>query len=94
MQHIVENRAKRRRWSQDDMNEAHASVTNGMAVATTAKMFDVPRMPLSDKVNGRTKLESSVGRPPVLPAADEDALSSYFIYMARQQYPITRSQVI
>ena len=85
----------RRSWNEADMLNSHEAVNiNNASISAAVKECEVPRMTLSDRVEGKVPMDVKLGRPPVLGDDHEAALVRYIHYMADHQYPITRTQVI
>ena len=86
---------KRRIWTDLSMERAYnAVVSERMSIRKASIEFDVPRMTLSDRVNGRIHLHAKLGQQTALTAGEEDALANYVTYMHSKRFPVTRSQVM
>jgi len=55
------------------------AVSQGTAVSTAAKAFNVPRKTLNDRVKGRVKHGTKPGPDTVLTEEEEAALMSYLV---------------
>ena len=89
------NMTSRRSWAEEDMLKAFDAVTNdGVTVSGAAKLYNVPRMTLTDRLKGRVSMDAKMGRPVILGSENEKALMRYIEYMAEHHYPITRSHVL
>ena len=60
--YVYESKEKRKQWKEEDMVSAMEAVSQGMAVSTAAKPFDVPRKRLDDRVKGRVKHGTKPGQ--------------------------------
>ncbi|KAI8512068.1 hypothetical protein Bbelb_111680 [Branchiostoma belcheri] len=77
-----------REWEESDMQEAIRMIKEeSKSVYAAAKMSNIPRITLHDRVNERHG--DKVGRPPKLSDEDEMALVHYSVYMAGKGFPLT-----
>ena len=60
--HVYESREKCKQWRKEDMVSAMEAVSQGMAVSTAAKAFNVPRKTLDDHVKARVKHGTKPGQ--------------------------------
>ena len=82
-------------WTDTDMLRAYEAVTKyNSPISTAAKVYGIPRMTLSDRIKGKTKVDAKMGRKLILGEKNEAALLRYIKYMAEHRYPITRTQVM
>ena len=70
------------------------AVSQGTAVSTAAKAFNVPRKMLDDRVKGRVKHGTKPGPDTVLTEEEEAVLMSYLVYMAQRGFPQTRTMTM
>lgn len=61
-------------YSQETMEASVAACRNGMPFSTAAKMYEVPRNTLKNKVLGKTPMERKMGPSSVLSKTEENAL--------------------
>ena len=74
--------------------EAVKAVRNkSMSVRKAALEFNVPRSTISDKVTGRSDLETNMGRPPSLPSEIESKLVGNVVEASRRGIGISRKQL-
>ena len=76
------------------MVSAMEAVSQGMAVSTAAKPFNVPQKTLDDRVKGRVKHGTKPRPDTVLTEKEEAALMSYLVYMAQRGFPLTRTMTM
>ena len=85
---------KLRTWKYEDMKNAyHAAKYGGMSVSKASRMYNVPRMTLSDRVKGHVSLDATMGAATALDESEEEALVNYISYMAHRGFPLNVSQV-
>ncbi|KAH3729694.1 hypothetical protein DPMN_055672 [Dreissena polymorpha] len=63
-----------------------------MSVSSASKKFGVPRMTLSDRINGKVALDAKMGVDTALTTDEEAALVSYIGYMANRGFPLSIQQ--
>ena len=86
---------KFRNWTQENMQRAFEAATNGvMSISTAAKTYGVPRMTLSDRVNGKIAVDAYYGHQVALSTSEETSLANYINYMHEHRFPITKLQVM
>ena len=76
---MAQSKEKRKQWREEDMVSAMEAVSQGTAVSTAAKAFNVPRKTLNDRVKGRVKHGTKPGPDTVLTEEEEAALMSYLV---------------
>ena len=76
------------------MVSAMEAVSQGTAVSTATKTFNVPRKTLDDRVKGMVKHGTKPGPDTVLNEEEEAALMSYLVYMAQRGFPLTRTMTM
>jgi ABC-type arginine transport system ATPase subunit len=59
-----------------------------------AEAFKVPKSTISDKIRGRSDLESNIGRPPSLPKSIEGKIVENVIEASRRGMGISRRQLL
>ena len=91
---MAQSKEKRKQWREEDMASAMEAVSQGTAVSTAAKAFNVPRKTLDDRVKGRVKHGTKPGPDTVLTEEEEAALMSYLVYMAQRGFPLTRTMTM
>ena len=91
---MAQSKEKRKQWREEDMVSAMEAVSQGTAVSTAAKAFNVPRKTLNDRVKGRVKHGTKPGPDTVLTEEEEAALMSYLVYMAQRGFPLTRTMTM
>ena len=74
--------SKEKQWREEDIVSAMEAVSQGTAVSTAAKAFNVPRTTLDDRIKGRVKHGKKLGPDTVLTEEEEAALMSYLVFMA------------
>lgn len=66
-------------WTQDDMNDAYNLVINKtLTLSEASKLYKIPKSSLSDRVRGRTPLETTIGNKTYLS-------SKLKVYTAREE---------
>ncbi len=63
------------------------------SISAAAKMFNVPRKTLDDRVKGHIKHGSKPGVCTALTFIQEKSLVNYLLYMAERGFPLTRTMV-
>ena len=91
---MAQSKEKRKQWREEDMVSALEAVSQGTAVSTAAKAFNVPRKTLDDHVKGRVQHGTKPGTDTVLTEEEEAALMSYLVYMAQRGFPLTRTMTM
>lgn len=77
------------------MSSAFEAVRSGrLSVSSAAKEYNVPRMTLSDRVNGKIPLNAKMGVKTALTTDEESALCSYISYMANRGFPLSIQQLM
>ena len=67
---------------------------NGMKVAAAARLHNVPRKTLSDRLRSRVSEDcTGAGRPSILLDEEEKSLCNYIEYMANRGFPLTINQI-
>ena len=85
---------KRKLWQDSDMLAAMEKVEEGVPVSAAARMFNVPRRTLDDRMKGHVSHGTLPGPSTVLSKEQEDALMTYLVYMAEHGFPLTRKMVM
>lgn len=80
-------------YTVDDVRNAIQSIQSGMSISEASRRFNVPRMTLSDKYSGRKKIECKTGVPTILSPEEEKILVDWILNMAKQGFPITKTQL-
>ena len=89
--HLLTQQAPK--YSYENMNQAIQAVKDNLYTTTeAARVFDVPRQTLHDKVKSKYS-NGRAGTPTLLKEAEEDALVGYATYMADHAIPITRTHL-
>lgn len=73
-------------YSEERMETAIAACRNGMPFSTAAKMYEVPRSTLKNKVKGRTPVARKMGPPSVLSKAEENALVKWITEISNRGF--------
>ena len=91
---MEKNRPKKLcQWNPDDMKKVyHAAKLGQMSISNASKYFHVPRMSLSDRLNGKVSLEATMGAITILDIEEEIALISYITYMAARGFSLSVAQ--
>jgi len=92
----MENKKKRKllQWTAENMSKAIEAVKTGrLSTYAASKQFHVPRMTLSDRVDGRVKIDAKMGKQTYLSADDELSLCHYIDYMAKRGFPLSITDV-
>jgi len=92
----MENKKKRKllQWTAENMSKAIKAVKTGrLSTYAASKQFDVPRMALSDRVDGRVKIDAKMRKQTYLSADDELSLCHYIDYMAKRGFPLCITDV-
>ena len=87
---MTQSKEKHKQWREEDMILAMEAVSQGTAVSTAAKAFNVPQKTLDDRVKGRIKHGTKPGPDTVLTEEEEAAFMSYLVYMDQRGFPLTR----
>ena len=69
------------------------AVREVMPKRKVARIFQVPRTTLLDKLYGRVEENCSLGSRPVLSKSEEESLVQYVVGMAKIGYPLTRGNL-
>ena len=81
-------------WRSEDMkNYIEAVESKDKTISAAAKMFNVPRKTLDDRVKGRVKHGSKPGVSTALTFVQEKSLVNYLLYMAERGFPLTHTMV-
>lgn len=86
--------APKKNYTPEQMTAALEAVRRGVAVASAAKQFNVPRVTLLYKSTGKSPLECSMGPPTILSTAEENILIQWIFELAKLHYPISKLQLI
>ncbi|KAI5636428.1 DDE superfamily endonuclease domain-containing protein [Phthorimaea operculella] len=76
------------------MAKAIEAVEKGASAYSAAKIFNVPRTTLLDKISGRSAVDAKKGPDPVLTAQEETHLKNWLIFMADSGFPVTKNQLL
>ncbi|KAJ8368965.1 hypothetical protein SKAU_G00089930 [Synaphobranchus kaupii] len=71
------------------MTAAMEDCERGMPVRKAARIHQVPRQTLQDRVSGRVVHGSRSGGPTMLSPEDENSLVQYCLYCAPRGFPLT-----
>lgn len=94
MEEVPNSKRPRLNWRNEDMIKAMEVVeSKGKSISAAAKMFNVPRKTLDDRVKGRIKHGSKPGVCTALTFIQEKSLVNYLLYMAERGFPLTRTMV-
>ena len=74
-------------------NAVEAVESKDKTISAAAKMFNVPRKTLDDRVKGWIKHGSKPGDSTALTFVQEKSLVNYLLYMAERGFPLTRTMV-
>ena len=81
-------------WRSEDMNNAIEAVqSKDKTISAAAKMFNVPRNTLDDRVKGRVKHGNKPEVSTDRTFVQEKSLVNYLLYMADRGFPLTRTMV-
>ena len=70
---------KKPSWNQQDMSDAYLAVTNKVLTLTeAAKTFNVPKSTLSDRVQGKTPVCTTIGNKTYLPGKNYFQQKCYY----------------
>ncbi|KAJ3661313.1 hypothetical protein Zmor_005712 [Zophobas morio] len=86
--------APRRNYTKEQMSKAIDAVGRGMAIATAAKAFSVPRTTLLDKISGRSSLETKMGPNTVLTQHEEKILEDWIMSLSDMHYSIKKDELL
>ena len=67
---------------------------DGLSVSAAARLCDVPRRTLDDRIKGRVEHGALPGPSTALSKEEEDFLVNYLLYMAKRGFPLTRRMVM
>ena len=91
---LQNNRGSRRKQlSNDQMQSALQSVSDGVSTCKAALVHGVPRTTLQDRVTGRVTHGHNPGPKPYLDMAEESELTSHLIDASKIGYGKTRCEV-
>ena len=86
---------RKRKWAKADMEKAYEAVKDGMPINASANAHAcVPRITLSNRVNGKLQSTCIMDDQTALSTEDEDVLVKYIGYMHERRFPITRTQAV
>lgn len=86
--------ARNSKYSEEDMKRAIEAVNNGSSIKGSAKIFNVPRTTLADKVHGKTPIQRKMGPQSVLSTEEEKLLEEWIIHLAERRFPVTKDQLL
>ncbi|XP_038072690.1 tigger transposable element-derived protein 1-like [Patiria miniata] len=92
---ISKGKASYRQYSHESFNHAYEAVVGqGMPYKKASRIFSIPYSTLHDRVNGKTKLESTRSGPdPLLTQEEEQTLVTHIELMSSYGYGYTRTEV-
>ncbi|KAJ8333692.1 hypothetical protein SKAU_G00410110 [Synaphobranchus kaupii] len=76
------------------MTAAMEDCERGMPVRKAARIHQVPRQTLQDRVSGRVVHGSHSGGPTMLSPEDENSLVQYCLYCAPRGFPLTHRVLV
>ncbi|KAF2889357.1 hypothetical protein ILUMI_16816 [Ignelater luminosus] len=82
-----------RKSSPEDMGRAIAAVKSGKYVAFSSKQFNVPRVTLLYKIQGKYEVNCRIGPPTILIQTEEQHLVHWLLNVSDAGFPGTRSQL-
>ena len=89
----IVHKARRKRWSNENMIAALEAVKKGTPVLRAALMYEIPKQTLYDRVNGRVKHGTLPGPKPYLSKREESELAEFIVSVAAKGYGKTRQQI-
>ena len=85
---------KRKQWTNEAMQAAMDDVKSGKSsLSFAARMYNVPRSTLHDRVSGKVEHGKNPGPEPYLSAAEEKEFANFLVDVAKAGYGKTRQQV-
>lgn len=82
------------KYDEKAMELALADCTRGMAVATSAKLHQVPRSTLRSKVKGIYPVSRKMGASTLFTAQEEDHIVNWIFYLANKGFPIQKQNFL
>ena len=83
-----------RQGSSQNMIDAYNDVIEGtFTISKAARVYQVPRKTLSDRVNGNVAVDCRMGPSTALSKEEEESLVKYIEYMASRGFPLTVDQI-
>ena len=91
-------KTERKKYDQDDLEEALEMCRAGEKVATCAKAYNIPRETLRDRLKGRCGVNGPTkgggGRPPALSVEVQETLAHCLKTLSRSGFALTRDEVL
>ena len=85
-------RQKRMAWNNHDLIAANSAVRDDkISIAQAAREYNVPMKALDDRVKNKVVHGTRPEPSTVLTKVEEDALTSYPIYMGERGFPLTHT---
>ena len=82
-------------WDKENMEMAVAILEKGeVSIRRAAKIYNIPRSTLHDRVSGRINIDSKPGKKPYLTIEEEKELVSFFLKFAKIGYSRTPKEAL
>ena len=75
------------KYTEEQMISAIQAVRHGMKIRRACTKFSIPKSTLLDKLAGRTRMESRMGRDPYLKKEEEDAIVEWVKRSLQRGFP-------
>ena len=93
MVRTYERKGSKMKWSEEDMEKVIRHAKHHKIISAAAKLFNVPRTTLHDRLSGRVAKEAKVGHPTVLTAAEEAEVLETCMLFAELGFGLGRREV-
>ncbi|XP_048003418.1 uncharacterized protein LOC125239779 [Leguminivora glycinivorella] len=90
---VTDNR-QWKRYSQEDLDKAIEDVKKGSPIARAARKYGIPRITLSNKVNGKTARNCRMGPKTFVPEDIEKGLVKWIQDMQNAGLPVIKEQLL
>ncbi|CAG5019376.1 unnamed protein product [Parnassius apollo] len=86
--------APKKDYTPQQMGWAIEAVKKGLKISEAAKKFNVPRITLHNKVNGKSPIECSMGPSTILSKEEENILEIWIKEMLDKHIPVTKEDLM
>jgi hypothetical protein len=87
-------RGSYRKWSYEDLTKALDCVVSGQSVKSAAKLHNIPRATLQEKVMGKSALKTRSGQKPLFSEAEERMIVEHAINRASMGIGFTKKNFL
>lgn len=84
----------RKRWTEENMEEAIRRVREGETAYQVAKDMDIPISTLSAKSTGKLAMNAKLGGKTILTTEEENLIVQWMLNLSSKGFPVTKSNVI